>query len=645
MGAETMSKEIPENEQLTPFEPNRLQVTIEIGSMVSFGDHIYRISQILDFRTVVGIEVESGKAAALAIGGLKSLKQEKVDGLYANYDIAAIGGKDWAIAQERYAVIEPLLGSVVVGRRDVEARSVATGADVATIYRWLKRYKEWGELLALIPRKRGWREGNARLSSEAGQIIEQVIKDFFLKKHRPTIQATINRIHEACEAAKIPKPSITTIRDRLRAVPDREFLRGRGFAEKARNKYSPSPGSFPGASYPLAVVQIDHTPLDILLVDDVHRKSIGRIWVTLAIDVHTRMITGYYLALDAPAGISVAMCVAHSILPKEEWLAAHGINGEWPVWGKPKILHSDNGPDFQSEDLKRSCSNHGIENRFRPVKRPKFGGHIERLMGTFAQTLKDMPGKTYSNRDDREGYDSDASAALTVSEFEEWLVREILIYNESYHSAIYMSPSRKWHLGIFGNADLDPLVGIPPRPTDAFTIQRDFLPAFERTVQHYGVQLDVLYYSDALRPWINAKDEKTGKTRTFIFRRDPRDISVLWFFDPLLKQYYKIPVANQAFPAASVWEFQAAKKKAIEEGHASVNEALIKRYILENRQLVVEAEGRTKKARRQAQRHRVHSKGVTPAAPIPMSKTAEPSLCPNLSDMIDGDLEDFGDIS
>lgn len=620
-------------------------MAIEIGAMVGHGDYVYRIAQILDFKTVVGIEVESGKASALPIGALNPLKRQKVDGLYVNYDVASIGVKDWATARERFATIEPLLGGGIVGRREVQARSDATGVDVSTIYRWLKLYKEWGELLSLVPRKRGWQEGIARISPEAGQIIERVLKDFYLKKHRPTIQATIKRIKETCEAEDVTAPGVSTIRERIKSVPDREFLRGRGFAEKARNKYSPSPGSFPGASYPLAVVQIDHTPLDVLLVDDVHRKSIGRVWVTFSIDVHTRMITGYYLALDAPAGISVAMCVAHSILPKEEWLIAHGIDGEWPVWGIPKILHSDNGPDFQSGDLKRSCSNYGIENRFRPVKRPKFGGHIERLMGTFAQTLKDLPGKTYSNKEDRDGYDSDANAALTFSEFEKWLVREILIYNESYHSGIYMSPSRKWHLGIFGNADLDPLVGVPPRPSDAYTIQRDFLPSFERTIQHYGVQLDVFYYSEALRPWINAKDEKTGKTRTFIFRRDPRDISMLWFFDPLLKQYYKIPVANQAFPAASVWEFQAAKKKAVDEGHANVNEALIKRYILENRELVNHSESTTKKARRQAQRQRVHSKGSTPANPTPKPVQTATPLPIEFSDLISGDLDDFGDIS
>ncbi|WP_244655988.1 MULTISPECIES: helix-turn-helix domain-containing protein [unclassified Pseudomonas] len=246
--------------QLTPYEPDRLQVIIEVGAVVANGDSAYRISQILDFRTVVGIELESGKAAALPIEGLRAIKREKVEGLYANYDMALIGSEDWAEAQKRYAAIEPLLGSVVIGRRDVQARSAAVGVDVATLYRWIKRYKDWGEKLALIPRRRGWKEGNSRLSDEANRIIEDVITNYFLKPHRPTVLSTIDKIVETCEAAQITPPGVTAIRARIKGVPDKAYLRGRGYTELARNKYTPIPGSFPGADYPLAVVQIDPTP-------------------------------------------------------------------------------------------------------------------------------------------------------------------------------------------------------------------------------------------------------------------------------------------------------------------------------------------------------------------------------------------------
>ena len=46
-------------------------------------------------------------------------------------------------------------------------------------------------------------------------------------------------------------------------------------------------GHFPGADVPLAVVQIDHTLLDIIVLDEEMRLPIGRPWLTLAIDVLT----------------------------------------------------------------------------------------------------------------------------------------------------------------------------------------------------------------------------------------------------------------------------------------------------------------------------------------------------------------------
>ena len=71
-------------------------------------------------------------------------------------------------------------------------------------------------------------------------------------------------------------------------------------------------------------------------MDDKTRQAIGRPWLTVAIDVYSRMICGYYLSLDSPSEISVAMCIAHCVLPKEEWLSAKGVDGEWKVWGYRK---------------------------------------------------------------------------------------------------------------------------------------------------------------------------------------------------------------------------------------------------------------------------------------------------------------------
>ena len=104
-------------------------------------------------------------------------------------------------------------------------------------------------------------------------------------------------------------------------------MRGRGRIEAANNRFSVKAGKFPGADTILNVIQIDHTPLDIIIVDEETRQSIKRVWFTVAIDVFSRVITGIYLSLDAPSLTSVAMCISHSILPKDKWLKHIGVEG------------------------------------------------------------------------------------------------------------------------------------------------------------------------------------------------------------------------------------------------------------------------------------------------------------------------------
>ena len=62
---------------------------------------------------------------------------------------------------------------------------------------------------------------------------------------------------------------------------------------------------------------MDHTKLDIILVDDIHRRPIGRPWITLAMDVFSRVVAGSYVSFDPPGALSTGLCLAHGILPKD----------------------------------------------------------------------------------------------------------------------------------------------------------------------------------------------------------------------------------------------------------------------------------------------------------------------------------------
>lgn len=629
------------------FEPNRERVTVDVDALVQCGDTVYRISQVIDFESVIGVAVETGRSFPLRIGDLRQVSAEKDIKLSVNQDLAEIADDDWRVAQQRFAAISPLVGRLQIGREDAERRAKEVNVNPSTLYRWLQRYNAYGSVTALIPKKRGWQEGKSRIAPEAEAVIEEVIRDFFLTPQRPTAKKTIIEVQRRCAESGINAPNHMTIRARIAKVSQREQLRGRGFREKAKNKFLPAPGSFPNADYPLSVVQIDHTPVDIILVDDVFRKPIGRPWITLAVDVHSRMVTGYYLAFDPPSETSVAMCVAHSILPKDEWMILHKVDAPWPVWGTPRTIHVDNGADFRSNNFQQSCLAYGINLEFRPVRQPRYGGHIERMLGTLLREIHALPGTTFSSIKDREGYDAEKHAAMTKSEFETWLVTLICkVYHQRLHSSIGITPLRKWEIGIFGGGAVQG-VGVPKRPNNRMTILLDFLPSFRRTVQTFGVTIDgMTYYAEALRPWIGSQDSDTGKKLELIFRRDPRDISAIWFFDPELKQYFKIPFADQMLPSMSIWEYQQAREKLKREGADSVNEHQILNAITELRLQVEEAKEKTKTARRQAQRRKEHEKKVSPATPLPV-KQSQPTTTTQkaFANLVEGDIDSFGEIA
>ena len=622
---------------------NRQKLDLNPGALVSLDGAVFRISEILDYDTAVGVEVESGRSRSLRISELKPLPD--ADGKLqatASTDLELIADEYWKIAQQRYEAIKPLLEEGRGRHPYIAERAKEVGLDPTTLYRWLRRFNSLGVVTALIPKARGWKKGNSRISKEAEEIIQEVLADTYLTRQRSSAQKAVGEVNRRCLQRGVVAPNPLTVRARINALPEKQRLAARGFREKAKNKFMPAAGSFPNADYPLAVVQIDHTKVDIILVDDIYRKPIGRPWITVAIDVYSRMIAGYYLSFDAPSETSVAMCVAHAILPKDEWLLLHNVTAKWDVWGFMDTIHTDNGPDFRSDNFKQACLAHSIDLQFRPVKQPKYGGHIERLLGTFSQEIHDLPGTTFSDIKSREGYDSEKNAAMTMAEFETWLVTLICkLYHKRRHGSIGMTPERKWEIGMFGNAEIQgrPL---PQRPTDRHSLLLDFLPSFKRTIQTYGVSIDgISYYSDVLRSWINAADpDMPEKKRVFVFRRDPRDISVVWFHDPELRQYFRVPYANQALPSMSIWEHGQAREKLRKEGKASVNEYELMQTIGELRSQVEESKEKTKKARRQSQRMREHKKGISPANPLVNS---QPVAIPDEQATSGGDW-DYGEI-
>jgi putative transposase len=587
------------------------RLRIEPGAWVTLEGQRFCIRQVLDLETVLVGHAETGATRHAKIGDLQSsVSSLAMPPETTVTELAEIEDNDWHRVRERFAAIQPLLDDPACTREKVRARAASVGRHPATLYRWLQDYQYDGRLSTLVPAKRGMRRGHSLLDPEVETILAATIDEFYLSGQKRSAQQTFNEVARRCHNAGIKRPHPNTVRNRIKALSDHEKLRRREGGKAVRDKYGPVPGVFPGATWPLAVVQIDHTPVDLILVDDVYRRPVGRPWVTLAIDVFSRMVTGLSVSFDPPGALAVGLCLAHAILPKDSWLARHKIATPWPVWGIMETVHADNAKEFRGTMLHKACEEYRIALHWRPVGRPHFGGHIERLLGTLNQEIHTLPGSTFANPVAKGAYDSEQHAAMTLAEFERWLsILIVEIYHQRLHSELGMTPLQKYEAGIFGT-DERPGRGLPERLLDEAALRLIFMPYTERTVQPHGMVIDeIQYYDDVLKPWIHSTDpqDSTGqRKRKFIVRRDPRDISRVYFYDPELKQYFEIPYRNTTHPPISIWELREVRRKLKEEGRKSVNEDLI--FDAYNRLRVLEAEAvhETKKARRVAQRRRGH---------------------------------------
>ena len=91
-----------------------------------------------------------------------------------------------------------------------------------------------------------------------------------------------------------------------------------------------------------------------------------RPWLTLAIDVFTRMVVGFHLSMDKPSRVSLGLCMLNTVYDKSAWLTEREIDASWPAAGLPEAVHADNGADFRSHAFAWACREEGIKLIFRP---------------------------------------------------------------------------------------------------------------------------------------------------------------------------------------------------------------------------------------------------------------------------------------
>ncbi|WP_395599837.1 Mu transposase C-terminal domain-containing protein [Pseudomonas sp. B19125] len=514
----------------------------------------------------------------------------------AEPDLASFSEKQLVDAERKYDALsryldgDPKLSSI-------ETLALELGLSKSYVYVLLRKFCT-GTLVSLVSEQRGRKRGTKLLRIEVEEIIKEAIDAS--SGAGSTVRAIGREVRERCENRKLPAPSIRAICLRIRDRPERETTKRIFGSKKAAQDHSVR-GQKKLTSKPLELVQIDHCIVDVVIVDSVHRRPIGRPWLTIAIDIHTRSVLGFYLSLDHPSALSNALCMTHCISPKKLWLTELNLSHViYPMFGLPKWIHVDNGKDFRSRAFAYGCKEYKIKLTFRPPGSPHHGAHIERYIGTLMRSMRGIIGSTLSSVADKKRYSNLKEPGMTFTELRDWLIEQIGIYHMTEHSQLNCSPLYKWEQSF---KQTDEGFSPPALIIDRKKFFIDFLPYRSGTIQRCGVEINTIhYYSHTLKRYSIKK--------RCIIKFNPASIKNVWVKPEGDDEYIECAYADLSLPDSSLAEYKAARKNLSNRSRERIPPSVVFAAIQRNEQRVSSAARLTSKERRAQEKKR--QKGNAP---------------------------------
>lgn len=449
-------------------------------------------------------------------------------------------------------------------------------------YGWYMSYIKSGEdIRVLLPRykKRGntgrkfsagrkfngqtYSEKERALAKEVANIVDEIINEEYLTPERLSVSeiadrvegriADINLLRSPDDQLPIPhKNSVYNIVSRLDEYEKDSARYGKRYAEQKHrcNKHAPQP------SRPLERTEIDHTKLDLFVVDEETRLPLGRAVLTNLLDKCSREVLGINVGFDPPSYLSVMRCIHHAINPKTYLKAEYpAVENDWEAYGLPEVIVVDNGKEFHSRSFEDACLQLGIVVMYSPPYHPRYKASIERFFGTQnKRLLHQQRGTTFSNIFERHDYDPAKNAVISFKAFMElvhvWIVD---VYHQSYHSGLKDIPAHVWREGI---------KQFPPAMPRRMEELRVMLGHIEhRIIGPSGIELFTLFYNceelARLRRKVNGSKEKIA------LKYDPSDLSVIYVYDKQQDRYIAVPALDQEYTKRlSLWQHKVIQSYA-----------------------------------------------------------------------------------
>ena len=288
-------------------------------------------------------------------------------------------------------------------------------------------------------------EIKVRIPAECLPIVKEVLEKEYLKPKKISKATAYRSIEALCTKLGLDSPPYITISNIIDKIDPTVIARMReGKAVSQSLKLVNRGFTNDEPLFPLHIVQIDHCKLPIKLIEENTGEVIYGVWLTLGMCLYSRAIWCYHLSFEDPSKNKTRKALENGIFPKNAKKEYDTIN-EWPVFGIPQIIYTDNGSDFKSKDI-RTLVNTTLKSqiRYRPVGAPNYGGAIESCFGTISKEfIEGLHGSFKKRKLPTPDYDPDKEACLTFEEFRKLLIWYIVdVYHYDIHEELpYQSPS------------------------------------------------------------------------------------------------------------------------------------------------------------------------------------------------------------
>jgi putative transposase len=450
-------------------------------------------------------------------------------------------------------------------------RQPSTAPGVTSVFTWKKRYVASGnDLRALMDNTH--RKGN-RLSRYPGEVeahCEAAIQEVYLRRERNGIKPTLENAEQRVRAenglrpewAQLSLPTSRFIRRLIGRLDAAEVYMARHGRDAARNKFR-SVTRHRITEGPLERAEMDHTQLDVFVVDERTAMPLGRPYLTVCIDDYSRCVLGVYLGFEPPSYASVSKCLEDCFRPKVHLKEQYPeVQHEWPAHGVMRELVVDMGTEFHSNSLKLLCESVGIEIHYAARKEPWFKGKIERFLGTLNRAVAHtVPGKTFANIFERGDYDPSKHACLTLGTLRRIVMMWIADgYHHTIHRALGATPVSAWKAAIRPEDIL--------LPDESVHIPAIIGTAHKRRLTHKGIEFEgLLYNSDEM----TQLRRRNGDALDVEIRVDTQDIGHVYVLWPDSARPFKVPALMAEYAAGmSLW---AHRKVREQQREASTSEA------------------------------------------------------------------------